>query len=84
MLGLPIVTTRWPYHAPEFDYLTDNHNARVTDDDVGAFSLVVQSLLQDKSAVDRLRSNCLAEAEQYDMPSLVTRFSSGIQAALAS
>lgn len=84
VLGLPIVTTRWPYHAPEFDYLIDDHNARLADDRVGSFSLVVQSLLQDESAVERLRSNCLAEAEQYHMPSLVARFSSGIQSALVS
>jgi glycosyltransferase involved in cell wall biosynthesis len=84
VLGLPIVTTNWPYHAPEFDYLTDHLNARVTDDDVGAFSLVVRSLLRDRSGIDELRLNCLAEAERYDMPSLVARFSEGIQAGLAS
>lgn len=84
VLGLPIVTTRWQYHAPEFAYLADNRNARVTADDVGAFSLGVQSLLQDRPTIERLRSNCLADSEQYDMPSLVARFSSGIQDALAS
>jgi glycosyltransferase involved in cell wall biosynthesis len=81
-LGLPIVTTRWPYHAPEFDYLTDNLNARVTDDNVGAFSAAVQALLRDPSAIDALRERCLAEAGRYDMAGLVERFSSGIQHAL--
>jgi hypothetical protein len=26
VLSLPIVTTEWPFHAPEIDYLTEGHN----------------------------------------------------------
>ncbi|NUU20409.1 MAG: glycosyltransferase family 4 protein, partial [Streptomycetaceae bacterium] len=32
-LRTPIVTTRWLWHAPEFEYLTDGRNAVVTADD---------------------------------------------------
>ena len=84
VLGLPIVTTRWPYHAPEFEYLIDNLNARVVDDDVHAYSLVVRSLLRDKSAIEALRRNCWRDAKRYEMPTLVARFSEGIQSAIAS
>jgi glycosyltransferase involved in cell wall biosynthesis len=37
-LSIPIITTTWPYHAPERDYLTEGQSVHSTDDDPRAFA----------------------------------------------
>ncbi|UYK39490.1 glycosyltransferase [Microbacterium terricola] len=37
-MGLPILTVDWPYHAPEFEYLTPGESVHVLANDVDAFA----------------------------------------------
>ena len=82
--GVPIVTTNWPYHAPEFSYLTHDQTAIVSQDTVASFSFEVSSLISDTQKLRRMRSKCLAESKQYSTESMVNRFASGINGALAA
>jgi glycosyltransferase involved in cell wall biosynthesis len=58
-LGLPIVTTEWPYHAPEFEYLSVGTDSIVTKDDPAAYAEAVIGL-----ANEPLRVQALAAAAQ--------------------
>jgi hypothetical protein len=47
--GIPIVTTAYPYHSPEIEYLRAGGNGLIVDDSrsVGAYAEAVVSVLQD-------------------------------------
>jgi len=83
-LQLPIVTTDWPHHAPEFSYLRHDQNSVVTADDVDAFAQATIRLLQDGGRVEMLRAGCQASSEEYSISAMVDRFATGIRKALES
>jgi glycosyltransferase involved in cell wall biosynthesis len=84
VLGTPIVTTDWPWHAPEFEYLMPGRNAVVTPDDVQAYADGVAALLRDPARVDELRRGCAEAAPRYAVEQMVDRFAVGTLRALAS
>jgi glycosyltransferase involved in cell wall biosynthesis len=77
-LGVPIVTTDWPYHAPEFEYLESNRNALITVDTETAFEQGVADLMSAPDRLKALQQGCAASAAQYSMANMVSRFSSGV------
>lgn len=83
VLGLPLVTTRWPWHAPEFEYVEHGVNGLVTPDDVEHYADGVADLLGDGARLDRLRAGCRAAAERYSIERMTDNFATGITAALA-
>jgi glycosyltransferase involved in cell wall biosynthesis len=78
----PIVTTTWPYHAPEFDYLEDGVNARIAADSVSEFAGAVHDLLIDHQELERLREGCRNATTNYTLDTMVTNFADGVIAAL--
>lgn len=81
-LELPIVTTEWPHHAPEFEYLEHDRNAVITADDLDAFVEATASVLGDAARVERLREGCRASCSEFSIEAMVERFRLGIRAAL--
>jgi glycosyltransferase involved in cell wall biosynthesis len=81
--GTPIVTTDWPWHAPEFEYLVDDQNAVITADTVSDYAQGLVGLLNAHSRAQRLIDNCRADAPRYSLDVMVDRFVSGIELALA-
>lgn len=77
-LGLPIVTTEWPFHAPEFDYLVPDTNAVITPDSVETYADTVASLLMDRNRLDVLQAQCLSVSSKYSLDAMVARFEDGI------
>jgi glycosyltransferase involved in cell wall biosynthesis len=82
VMATPLVTTDWPLHAPEFDYLVDDENSVVTEDSEEIFARSVIDLLRDTGRLDRLVEGCRASAGALTMEALVGRFADGILAAL--
>lgn len=82
VMGTPIATTDWAFHAPEFDYLVDNENALIVGDSVEEYAREVLALLRDPQRLDELAAGCRAAASELTMESLVERFSTGILRAL--
>lgn len=54
-LGLPIITTDWPFHAPERDYLTSEFSV-VTKQTAGSFAAGVVSVLNDSERRSEMAS----------------------------
>jgi glycosyltransferase involved in cell wall biosynthesis len=82
-LQLPMITTAWEGHAPEFEYLADGANAIVTDDNLGAF---VHGALEILCAADRraeLARGCRQAATRYTAEAMVDRFRDGVLRALS-
>ncbi len=83
-LETPIVTTTWPWHAPEFEYLRPARNAVVVDDDVEVFANAVSSSLRDPDLVRQLSSGCRTDAPLYSLDVMVSNFATGVRSALRS
>ncbi|MEU9173151.1 glycosyltransferase [Streptomyces sp. NPDC048420] len=77
-LRTPILTTDWPWHAPEFEYLQDGRNAVVTRDDVAAYAAAVQALLTDRARLASLRLACREDAIDYTVDGMAARFCNGL------
>jgi glycosyltransferase involved in cell wall biosynthesis len=78
----PIVTTDWPWHAPEFEYLVSGVNAVITADNTSSFACGLVSTLQDKSLLTALQRECLTGSEKYTVEAMVENFLAGLQSAL--
>ena len=76
--GTPIVTTPWPWHAPEFEYLEDGRNAIIAPDDPSQYAHTVADLLTDPARLTALRRACHASAAQYTVEEMSRRFAEGL------
>jgi hypothetical protein len=83
VMRTPMVTTDWPLHAPEFDYLVNDENAVIVGDSVDEYSLAVVDLLKNEERLSKLQTGCAAMTSQLTIESLVDRFSAGILTALS-
>lgn len=45
VLGLPILTTSWPYHAPEAEFLLEGESRFTSDDNVYAYASLIRKFL---------------------------------------
>jgi glycosyltransferase involved in cell wall biosynthesis len=82
-LELPMVTTRWPLHAPEFEYLEDGVNAVVTRDDIEDYVAAIIGLLEQPERLKSLKSNCAKSAKEYSIENMARNFHQGVLEALA-
>lgn len=82
--AVPIVTTDWPFHAPEFDYLKPGTTAVVTDDSTAAYATGVTELLSDRARLDAMRRACHTESDSYSVQHMSEQFVQGLLGALHS
>jgi glycosyltransferase involved in cell wall biosynthesis len=81
-LGVPIVTTDFSYHAPEFEYLRHDENSIITEDNVLQFANGVIALLQDSEKKNRLVQQCKEDSERYSIDSMARSFHDGVKSSL--
>lgn len=80
--GTPIVTTDFPHHGPEFDYLDIGTTAVVTPNNLEAYAAGLVDFLTDQPRLARLRDRCQIEAQNYTIEGMVSNFLTGIESAL--
>jgi len=80
--GTPIVTTDFPFHGPEFDYLTDGVTAVVTPDGVASYAAGLVAFLNDRRRQKELSDRCRVEAQAYNVDRMVCSFLAGLKSAL--
>jgi glycosyltransferase involved in cell wall biosynthesis len=83
-LGVPLVTTDFPYHSPEIDYLKNDINGLVVPcgQSTGAYGSAVAELLADPARLDRLRAGALASAAERTIENMACNFADGVVRAL--
>lgn len=83
-LGVPLVTTDYPFHSPEIDYLENDVNGVVVPcgESVEAYATAVVDLLADTARLGRLRSGALASAGGHTIEGMAENFAKGVLAAL--
>ncbi|MDQ1181975.1 glycosyltransferase involved in cell wall biosynthesis [Rhodococcus sp. SORGH_AS 301] len=80
--GVPIVTTKWPLHAPEFEYLTPQMDCLVSEDDVESYARTASDLLGDKQALSNLQDNCAELGKGLTIERMVEQFAHGVLSAV--
>lgn len=81
--GTPIVTTDFPHHGPEFDYLAIGTTTVATSDNLQAYATGLVDILTDQPQRERLSEQCQIEAQNYTIDDMVCSFLTGIESALS-
>ncbi len=76
--SVPLITTDYPYHSPEIEYLENNENGLITEDTQAAFTAAVVQLLQHQEQLEKLKKGCQQAAKRYTVENMATRFAHGI------
>ena len=82
-LGIPIVTTDYPFHAPEADYLTAGVDSLWTEMSADSYARGVVSLLDDPKRLDNMSSAARARGAEFSVEQSATRFATGILTGLS-
>jgi len=80
--GRPIITTEWPFHAPEFEYLMPGRNSVVTNNDVASYSDAIVATLNDRASLSRLQDRALESAGEYTIVRMASNFLGGLKSLL--
>lgn len=74
----PIITTKYSYHGPEFEYLVNDFNGVITEDNLEAYTKAISDLLNDTGKLQTIKENCRSEAGKYSNESMVKNFAEGV------
>jgi glycosyltransferase involved in cell wall biosynthesis len=78
----PIITTNFPFHSPEIDYLESGINGIITNDNLDDYSQTVIDTLKTKKYVDLIKG-CKLSAEIYTVETMVENFKNGVLSCLS-
>jgi glycosyltransferase involved in cell wall biosynthesis len=78
----PFVTTTYPYHGPEIEYLINGENGIMTDDSPEAFAAGVVDVLSSGDLRSRIQEGCRKAAATYTLEAMVSNFTAGVENAL--
>lgn len=78
----PIITTNYPFHSPEIEYLENEKNGLLVNQDVQDYANAVVKVLREKSLLEKLRKGGKKSAEQYTLDKMVANMADGIQRCL--
>lgn len=81
-LEVPTVTTQYPFHSPEIEYLEDGYNGVMTSNTREAYVDGVLHVLGDPEYRKRLLDGCRETVQKYSTETMVANFSSGIRQCL--
>lgn len=84
-LGVPLITTNYPYHSPEIEYLRDGVNGVMVHDwkDTNAYAKNVIALLKDQNRLAHMITEGDRAAHFYTIENMAVNFASGIIEALS-
>lgn len=72
----PIVTTKWPWHAPEFEYL-DTSNSVVTEDLMDDYVESVVDLMSNPLRLENLQQGCKSSSAEFSVDDMAKRYARG-------
>jgi len=82
-MDLPVITTNFPYHSPEIEYVHDKVNGIMAKNDLVSFAESVVLALHDKSFHEELKVGCQRTADHYTIENMAQNFADGILQCLA-
>ena len=84
--GVPMVTTAYPYHSPEIDYLSHGKTGWICDSwqDPIQYADAIADLLRDSSRLAAMQLACRTEAGHYSIEKMSSLFCKGIMDCLGN
>lgn len=82
--GVPIATTDWSFHAPEFEYLIGDVTSMISADSTSEYARAIDDLLSDDLLRAKLAQNSLKAGEQLSIEKMSENFLSGIIRAVST
>jgi glycosyltransferase involved in cell wall biosynthesis len=79
----PMVTTQYPFHSPEIEYLQNNYNGIITENNLNSYAREVVSLLNNKTKLAELKKGCEQSRTIYTVEQMVQNFAEGVITCLA-
>ncbi|NER84004.1 MAG: glycosyltransferase family 4 protein [Leptolyngbya sp. SIO1D8] len=79
----PLITTDYPFHSPEIDYLKNEGNGIITKNNISEYVDSVVELLQNDTKMAKLIEGCRHSAGIYNLEGMVENFTTGIVKALS-
>ena len=85
-LGVPIVTTDYPFHSPEIDYLKNGENGCLVacGDDPQIYADYVVELFQNPDRIEVLKQGAIKSSELYSTETMAKNFANGVMECLNS
>jgi glycosyltransferase involved in cell wall biosynthesis len=75
--GLPLITTDFPGHSPELEYLSENNGA-MTRIDISQYAEAIGALLSSPQRLEAMKHSAMAQGDDLYLPCSVRRFADGI------
>ena len=75
--GLPLITTDFPGHSPELEYLSENNGA-MTRIDISQYAEAIGALLSSPQRLEAMKHSAMAQGDDMYLPCSVRRFADGI------
>ncbi|MEE4453955.1 glycosyltransferase family 4 protein [Novosphingobium resinovorum] len=84
VVGLPIATTRYPWHSPEIAYLDVDRNGVMVDEweNSQAYADAVSGILVDAAVQQSMAAEARAMADRYSIERMAENFAAGVLRAL--
>lgn len=76
--GVPLITTKVPFHGPEVEYLEDGINGRITENNVESYANSIVEILSDSNLSERLKRGASESAKRYSIEAMVETCRRGI------
>ncbi len=77
-LELPVITTDYKFHGPEYSYVKDNENGIITNDNLHSFVDAVTELFMNHDLMLELKAGCKKASEKYTIENMAKNFSDGV------
>lgn len=83
-LGVPLITTDFPYHSPEINYLKNDINGMLINCEQSSkvYASAIVELLLDPERIERLKIGALQSSGSHTIENMVANFSDGVIKAL--
>ena len=82
VLGIPIATTNFGFHAPEFEYINNGKMSLVSEYNTLEYSNSVIKLLRNPKRLEQMAQRCRKTRRSYTIESMANNFSIGVRKVL--
>ncbi|WP_242928744.1 glycosyltransferase family 4 protein [Pontibacter vulgaris] len=77
-LQTPMITTDFPFHSPEIEYLQHGINGLISENNLESYAATVIKVFKDNVLREKLVQGCQEAAANYTVDKMVANFSQGI------
>lgn len=74
----PLITTDYPFHSPEIEYLENNSNGVISENSERDYATAVVSVLTNDEKLGKLKKGCRESREKHSLHQMIENYKTGI------